>query len=179
MKVWIGLGSNLGDSAGLIASALHHLRLEPDMRLVRYSSLYRTVPWGLREQPDFCNAVAEFETGLDPSEILAVLQRVEKMLGRVRFGPRWGPRKIDIDLLLIGDGTFDLPGLSVPHPRMHQRAFVLEPLAELEPDLPVPGRGTVADCLARLYREVPDPAHRGIEKNGQIELPDPAGRPVK
>lgn len=179
MKVWIGLGSNLGDSAGLIASALRHLRLEPDLRLIRYSSLYRTVPWGLREQPDFRNAVAELETTLGASEILEVLQRVENRLGRVRNGQRWGPRKIDIDLLLIGDEVYDLPDLTVPHPRMHQRAFVLEPLAELEPDLYVPGRGTVADCLARLYREVPDPARRGVENTGQIELPDPPREPAK
>ena len=152
MNIWISLGSNLGDSQSLIRSALKALNDHPRLSFVRCSSLYRTSAWGMTKQPDFINAVAEFDSGLDAPATLAALLEIESSLGRSRQGPRWGPRKIDIDLLLYGCDIYILPELRVPHPRMHRRKFVLEPLAELQADLLIPARGTVASCLRRLAR---------------------------
>jgi 2-amino-4-hydroxy-6-hydroxymethyldihydropteridine diphosphokinase len=141
---YVGLGSNLGDrersiraAAGLIGAT-------------RISTIRETEPWGLEAQPRFLNAVAELETELTPGQLLARLLEVEQGLGRVREGPRWGPRTIDLDLLLYGDETVAEPGLAVPHPRLHERVFVLEPLAELVPSRRIPGNGTVQEALAGL-----------------------------
>lgn len=150
MTAWIGLGSNIGDGREEIRRALARLSEHPDLKLLRRSSIWRTAPWGRQDQPDFHNAVAEFATGLDARSLLDVLLATETDLGRVRTGSRWGPRRIDLDLLLLGNSECDEPGLRLPHPRMHLRAFVLAPLAELEPDLAIPGQGTVAACLRRL-----------------------------
>jgi 2-amino-4-hydroxy-6-hydroxymethyldihydropteridine diphosphokinase len=144
---YVGLGSNLGDreaairrAAGLIGAA-------------RLSSVIETEPWGYEAQPKFLNAVAELETVLTPRQLLDHLLDVERRLGRERVGPQWGPRTIDLDLLLYGDEQLDEPGLVVPHPRLAERRFVLEPLAELIPDRKIPGNGTVREALAGLQSE--------------------------
>jgi 2-amino-4-hydroxy-6-hydroxymethyldihydropteridine diphosphokinase len=150
MSAWIGLGSNLGDGPATVKSALEFLHKLPRTRLLRCSSIYRTEPWGETGQPPFTNAVAELETGLEPLELLAAILEIESELGRVRDERRWGPRLIDLDLLLLGDRRVNLPELIIPHPFMHQRAFVLAPLAELDSQLSVPGRATVGELLSRV-----------------------------
>ena len=145
----MGLGSNLGDRESALGHALELLgeRLE----VTGVSSFRDTEPVGYVDQPRFLNAAARVETELSPRELLGVLLAVERELGRVRGGtPRFGPRTIDLDLLLYGDEEIDEPCLTVPHPRLHERRFVLEPLAELDQDLAVPGRGTVSALLTRL-----------------------------
>jgi 2-amino-4-hydroxy-6-hydroxymethyldihydropteridine diphosphokinase len=149
-RAFVGLGSNVGDRGSTLERALELLRERVDVRAV--SSVRETEPWGYAEQPRFLNAAAEVETELTPRQMLDVLLDVESRLGRTRDGPRYGPRTIDLDLLLYGDDVVHEPGLTVPHPHLHERRFVLEPLAELDPTLVVPGRGTVADLL-RDYTE--------------------------
>jgi 2-amino-4-hydroxy-6-hydroxymethyldihydropteridine diphosphokinase len=129
---YIGLGSNLGNRRAMIAGALERLRPR------RVSTIVETEPWGRTDQPPFLNAVAELETDLEPSALLDRLLDVERGLGRVR-GEKWGPRTIDLDLLLYGDRRIMTETLSVPHPHLHERRFVLEGLAELCPDCTVPG----------------------------------------
>jgi 2-amino-4-hydroxy-6-hydroxymethyldihydropteridine diphosphokinase len=141
---YVGLGSNLGDREGAIRAAADAIGAR------RLSPVVETDPWGYEDQPRFLNAVAELETELDPRALLDLLLAVERSLGRVRTGPRWGPRTIDLDLLLYGEKRITEPDLEVPHPRMHERAFVLEPLAALAPELEIPGRGTVSEALAGL-----------------------------
>jgi 2-amino-4-hydroxy-6-hydroxymethyldihydropteridine diphosphokinase len=141
---YVGLGANLGDREGTVRRAAELLGA------VRLSTLIETEPWGYADQPRFVNAVAELETDEPPRALLERLLRVERELGRTRGGPRYGPRTIDLDLLLYGDAELDEPGLVVPHPRLHERAFVLEPLAELAPELVVPGQGAVKALLSRL-----------------------------
>ena len=138
---YIGLGSNLGDRRAMIDGALERLRPR------RVSTIVETEPWGVADQPRFLNAVAEIETDLEPAELLDRLLDVERGLGRVRR-EKWGPRTIDLDLLLYGDRQVASDTLSVPHPRLHERKFVLEGLAELCPDRTVPGLGrTVLQLL--------------------------------
>ena len=141
---YVGLGANLGDREGTIRTALADLP-----GVVAVSTLRETDPVGITDQPRFLNGVAALETELAPRELLDVLLAVERGLGRER-GQRWGPRTIDLDLLLYGDEVIDETGLTIPHPRLHERRFVLEPLAELEPALVVPGRGRLEDLLAEL-----------------------------
>jgi len=141
---YVGLGSNLGDRESLIRQAAELIGA------CRLSSLIETEPWGYTEQPKFLNAVAEVETPLDARGFLDHLLEVERRLGRERVGPQWGPRTIDLDLLLYGDEEIDEPGLVVPHPRLAERLFVLEPLAELVPSRKIPGSGTVQAVLAGL-----------------------------
>ena len=141
---YIGLGSNLGDREETIRRAVELLGA------ARVSTLLETEPWGYADQPRFLNAVAELETDEPPRALLARLLEIERELGRTREGPRYGPRTIDLDLLLYGDDRLDEPGLGLPHPRLHERAFVLEPLAELAPELVVPGFGPVKALLSRL-----------------------------
>jgi 2-amino-4-hydroxy-6-hydroxymethyldihydropteridine diphosphokinase len=148
--VYIGLGSNLGDGSALIRSAVALLGSGPGIRILRVSSLYRSAPWGLRDQPDFTNAVAELTTELEPEDLLRALLECERRLGRVRSAERWGPRSIDIDLLAYGDRQTHTPSLELPHPRMAERAFVLIPLLELAPDYAIPGIGPANACLERL-----------------------------
>lgn len=150
MKAYIGLGGNREDSADLIVQALERLAAQPGVMLLRRSVDYRSPPWGVTDQPDFVNAVAELETTLGPEELLQRLLKVESDLGRRRAGARWGPRCIDLDLLTYEQQEHRSAELQLPHPRMHLRAFVLVPLLELEPDFVIPGRGTAADCLDRI-----------------------------
>jgi 2-amino-4-hydroxy-6-hydroxymethyldihydropteridine diphosphokinase len=141
---YVGLGANLGDREATIRAAVAELP-----GVVAVSTLRETEPWGVTDQPSFLNGVAALETELAPLELLDRLLEVERELGRERR-ERWGPRPIDLDLLLYGDAELDEPGLTVPHPRLHERRFVLEPLAELSPGLLVPGHGRVGDLLAEL-----------------------------
>ena len=143
-RAYVGLGANLGDrerSIRLAAEALGARRL---------STIRETAPWGLPDQPPFLNAVAEVETELRPRALLDRLLEVEHEFGRTRDGPRWGPRTIDLDLLLYGEESVNEADLTVPHPHLHERLFVLEPLAELAPDALVPALGRVTELLARL-----------------------------
>ena len=144
-RAYVGLGTNLGDREATLRRAVDLLREQVDVRAV--SSVRETEPWGLVDQPPFLNAAVEVETELTPRELLDLLFDVEQSLGRTREGPRYGPRTIDLDLLVYGEERLDEPGLTVPHPRLHERRFALEPLAELAPDLVVPGRGPVNRLL--------------------------------
>jgi 2-amino-4-hydroxy-6-hydroxymethyldihydropteridine diphosphokinase len=147
----IGLGGNVGDAAATLREALQALDRLPATRLLRASPLYRTPAWGKTDQPDFVNAAALVETTLGARALLDALLEVERRFGRRReAGPQWGPRVIDLDLLLYGDRAIDEPGLRVPHPHLHERAFALLPLADIAPDMPVPGRGPVRALLSQL-----------------------------
>jgi 2-amino-4-hydroxy-6-hydroxymethyldihydropteridine diphosphokinase len=147
---YIGLGANLGDRRQAIARALELIAGDPDLELVAVSTVRETDPVGYADQPRFLNAAAALETELEPRELLERLLAMERSLGRTRTGPRYGPRTIDLDLLLYGERVVDEPGLRVPHPRLAERRFALEPLAELDPALAVPGAGTVSELLAKL-----------------------------
>ena len=147
----IGLGANLGDAAATLREAIAELARLPRTELLRASRLYRTPAWGVTEQPDFINAVAVVDTELDARSLLDALLAIEREYGRVRVvGERWGPRTLDLDLLLYGAQVLDQPGLQVPHPYLHERAFVLVPLAEIAPDLAIPGHGSVRDAVVRV-----------------------------
>jgi 2-amino-4-hydroxy-6-hydroxymethyldihydropteridine diphosphokinase len=147
-RAYVGLGANLGDREGTIRRALELLRER--VRVVAVSSIHETEPWGFPDQPPFLNAAAAVETDLAPQQLLGALLDIERELGRTREGPRFGPRTIDLDLLLYGEETIDEPGLTVPHARLHERRFALEPLVELDPGLTVPGRGPLASLLSAL-----------------------------
>lgn len=142
----VGIGSNLNDPVAQVTSALAALAMLPDSELLAASSLYRNPPMGPQDQPDYVNAAALLRTGLTAQDLLRELQALELRQGRVRER-RWGPRTIDLDLLLWGEAMIDEPDLIVPHPGLHERPFVLYPLAEIAPGLNVPGRGRV-DALA-------------------------------
>ena len=130
---YLGLGTNLGDRRNNLQQALGLLAGEPRLRLSRCSQIYETEPWGVADQPAFLNCVAEVATSLDPESLLGLCKRVEEELGR-QPGLRWGPRLIDLDILLYGNEVVGLPHLEIPHPRLHVRAFALIPLAELAPE---------------------------------------------
>ena len=147
----IGLGANLGDAAATLREAIAELARLPQTGLLRASRLYRTPAWGVTEQPDFINAVAAVETALSPRDLLDALLAIERSFGRTRLGgERWGPRTLDLDLLLYGDAVIDEPGLRVPHPHLHERAFALLPLAEIAPEATIPGIGNVAEIAAGM-----------------------------
>jgi 2-amino-4-hydroxy-6-hydroxymethyldihydropteridine diphosphokinase len=146
-RAYVGLGANLGDREASLRRALELLQAAPGIDLVGVSGFRETAPVGYADQPSFLNAAAALDTTLSPRELLDVLLEIELQLGRTRHGPRFGPRTIDLDLLLHGTTEIDEPGLTVPHPRLHERAFVLEPLAELDPALVIPGRGPVSALL--------------------------------
>ena len=152
---FIGIGSNVGDPAFQCREALRRLGVEPGIRLLRVSSLYRTEPVGDRDQPWCINAVAEIRSGLRPRELLEALKRIESGMGRVA-GPRWGPRVIDLDLLLYGQEVVAEEGLVIPHPEMHRRRFVLEPLCELASYAIHPAFGV---SVRGLWDRLQDPAH--------------------
>lgn len=147
----VGLGANLGDARASVLAAIEVLDLLPATRLLRASKLYRTPAWGNTEQPDFINAVAVLETGLGAHVLLGLLLKIERDFGRVReTGKRWGPRTLDLDLLLFGIDVIDEPGLQVPHPHLHERAFALLPLAEIAPGISIPGIGIVGELAAAM-----------------------------
>jgi 2-amino-4-hydroxy-6-hydroxymethyldihydropteridine diphosphokinase len=146
----LGIGANLGDAEASVRAALASIAALPETRLVKTSSLYRTAPWGVTDQPDFINACALVETRLSPRALLDGCLAIERSMGRDRENAlRWGPRLIDIDVLFHGVTASDEPRLQLPHPRLFERGFVLAPLAEIDPGLVIAGR-KVADALAAL-----------------------------
>lgn len=147
-RVYIGLGANLDDPRAQVRAAGVMLAGLPHSSSIAYSSLYRSAPVGVTAQPDFINAVCSFDTTLAPHALLAALFAIEQSHGRVRGGVRGGPRTLDLDLLLYGAQRIEDGGLMVPHPRLHERAFVLLPLAELDERLTIPGQGQVGELLA-------------------------------
>ena len=148
---YVGIGSNLGNPRKTIGAALDLLRAEAEIELLAVSSLRKTDPVGYESQPKFLNGAAALETELPPRKLLERLLAIEQQLGRIRRDtPRYGPRTIDLDLLLYGQETLAEPGLTVPHPRLHERRFALEPLVELDPALEIPGRGPIRALLAGL-----------------------------
>ena len=150
-RAYVGLGSNLGDREATIRAAVAELAAMDGVEVVAVSALIDTEPVGVVDQPRFLNGVAAVETGRSARELLELLLTVEARFGRDRAkAPAQGPRTLDLDLLLYGSAEIDEPGLRVPHPRLHERAFVLGPLAELDPALEVPGRGPVQTLLAGL-----------------------------
>jgi 2-amino-4-hydroxy-6-hydroxymethyldihydropteridine diphosphokinase len=147
IRVYIGLGSNLEDPVAQILEAVEELEMIPDSILVSRSSLYRGKPMGSAEQPDYVNAVVAMDTLLSAGDFLHELQRIEDLQGRVRGGDKWGPRIIDLDLLMYGKQKINTPDLTVPHPGMHERDFVIIPLSELAGDLNVPGQGRLTALI--------------------------------
>jgi 2-amino-4-hydroxy-6-hydroxymethyldihydropteridine diphosphokinase len=150
-RAYVGLGANLGDREATLRRAVELLAGVEGVEVVAVSELRETEPVGVVDQPAFLNGAVAVETSLSPRELLDSLLRVELQLGRVRDGTRWGPRTVDLDLLVYGDEVVDEPGLRVPHRRLHERRFALEPLAELDPALVVPGQGAVSALLTRLH----------------------------
>ena len=149
---YIALGANLGDPKATVLAAFAALANLPESRVARCSSLYRTAPVGILSQPDFVNAIVLLETTLAPEALLDALLDIEARFGRIRR-ERNGPRTLDLDLLLYDDIELDLPRLTLPHPRLHLRAFVLLPLAEVAPDLAIPRRGSVAAWLPAVANQ--------------------------
>ncbi len=152
---WIGLGSNLGASMRVLEAAVVGIGNLEHTQLQAVSPSYRTPPWGGVDQPDFVNAVVQVETAQTPGQLLENLLQIESELGRTRDGARWGPRVIDLDVLVYAESQLNEPDLIVPHPRLHERAFALMPLHDLSPELEVPGRASVRELLQRL-----DPGER-------------------
>lgn len=147
IRAFVALGSNLSDPEAQVNRAFNELDKLPSTRLIAHSSLYRSAPWGYSDQPDFINAVAEIETHLAPRQLLEMLLDIEHRFGRVREFLN-APRVLDLDLLLYNGLIHHEHGLTLPHPRMHERAFVLLPLTEIAPDCVIPGHGRAADHLA-------------------------------
>ncbi len=144
-------------------AALELINALDGTRVLRHSSIYSSLPWGDEDQPDFLNAVAELQTRSQPRELLTALKKIERSLGRTPSERRWGPRVIDLDLLLAGKTVMLSDELTLPHPRMHERAFVLLPLAELEPELDIPGKGRVQRLSSKLDIE-------GVKRLEALEL---------
>jgi len=157
--VFVALGANLDHPELQVEAGIRELAGLPQTRLVRRSSLYRSAPVGYRDQPDFVNAVAQIETGLGPRDLLEALLAIELRRGRVRDFPN-APRTLDLDIVLYGSLALHEPGLTIPHPRMHERAFVLLPLAEIARDTVVPGHGCIADLV------------RNADVTGMVKLAD-------
>ncbi|MFO7593738.1 MAG: 2-amino-4-hydroxy-6-hydroxymethyldihydropteridine diphosphokinase [Pseudomonadota bacterium] len=147
VRAYIGLGSNLDDPEARLQRAIEALSDIPDSRLTAFSRFYRSSPMGPAGQPDYVNAVAMLDTRLEPLELLDALQAIEQQQGRVRKGERWGPRTLDLDLLLYGAEVINHARLVVPHPGIKERKFVLYPLAELAPELVFPDGSTLAEAL--------------------------------
>jgi 2-amino-4-hydroxy-6-hydroxymethyldihydropteridine diphosphokinase len=150
-RAFVGLGANLGDRERTLRAAVEALGDEDGVELVSVSTFRETEPVGVGEQPRFLNGAAALDTTLTARALLDLLLAVEQRFGRVRVPGEHGPRTLDLDLLLYGDEEIAEPGLAVPHPRLHERRFVLEPLAELAPGLVVPGRGEVESLLAGVH----------------------------
>lgn len=162
---WIGLGSNLDDPVAQVSRALDALAGIEQTYLLQASSLYASPPMGPPDQPEYVNAVAGLLTTLTPDALLDALQAIEQAHGRVRTGERWGPRTLDLDLLLYDDLQLETGRLTLPHPGLHERAFVLHPLAEVAPELVIPGRGP----LRALLRDCPADGLRPIGKAGPAQ----------
>lgn len=157
VTAYIGLGGNLADTLGLLRSARVAIAAVDGIRETAFSSFYRSAPMGPADQPDYVNAVMAVATTLPPHALLQALQAIELSHGRVRTGLRWGPRTLDLDILLYGDGQIADATLTVPHPGIAEREFVLYPLAEIAPsELPIPGKGVLSDLVAACPR-------RGLE----------------
>ena len=153
MRACIGLGANLGDAVAAVQGALRALDALPHTRVLQASRLYRTPAWGKTDQPAFVNAAAVLETRLDARALLDAMLGIERDFGRDRAtdgSDRWGARILDLDLLLYGDAVIDEPGLRVPHPHLHQRAFALVPLVESAPDIVIPGHGRASEIVAAM-----------------------------
>jgi 2-amino-4-hydroxy-6-hydroxymethyldihydropteridine diphosphokinase len=150
-RVYVGLGANLGDREQTLRAAVDALAAEDGVQVVAVSTLRETEPVGVGEQPRFLNGAVALETALPARELLDVLLAIEQRFGRVRLPGEHAPRTLDLDLLLYGVEEIDDPGLTVPHPRLHERRFVLEPLAELAPGLVVPRRGAVESLLRGVH----------------------------
>ncbi len=151
IRAYVGLGGNVGDVEDTMMEALMVIDGLPQTSIRVQSRLYRSPPWGRTDQDDFINAVVELRTRLAARVLLDYLLEVEEKFGRVRGdGDKWGPRTLDLDLLTFGEEILDLPGMHVPHPHLHERAFVLVPLAEIAATLQIPGRGQVGDLLAAI-----------------------------
>jgi 2-amino-4-hydroxy-6-hydroxymethyldihydropteridine diphosphokinase len=151
-RAYVALGANLGDREATIRAALAELGAADGVDVVAISSFAETDPVGYLDQPRFLNGAAALETSLGPRALLDLLQAVERRFGRVRSGvPAQGPRTLDLDLVLYENAEIEEPGLTIPHPRLHERRFVLEPLAELDPSLEVPGKGEIQTLLAELH----------------------------
>jgi 2-amino-4-hydroxy-6-hydroxymethyldihydropteridine diphosphokinase len=146
---YVGLGANIGPREVTLLRAVDLLAEADDVEVLAVSQLRETDPVGMVDQPGFLNGAVRIDTSLPPRALLELLLRIEQSLGRVRE-ERWGPRTVDLDLLVYGDLIVDEPGLRVPHPRLHERRFALEPLAELDPELVVPGLGSLSAALAAL-----------------------------
>lgn len=151
IRAYIGLGSNLDDPQKQLHHAMEALRHIPESRLTAVSPLYRSKPMGPADQPDYVNGVAMFDTCLKPLVLLDALQAIEQQQGRLRTGEQWGPRTLDLDLLLYGSEVIDLPRLQVPHPGITQRGFVLRPLFDLAPELTLPNGLTLRDAMAAIH----------------------------
>ena len=151
-RVFIGLGSNIGDRQEFLKRAAGELKKLPSTRIVWFSSVYETDPYGKTDQPKFLNAVGEIETGFGPAELMREVQRIESAIGR-STGERWGPREIDIDLLVYDGVVYSDQGVTVPHPDLERRKFVLVPLREIAPDLVHPVSGLTAEEMAAACRE--------------------------
>lgn len=149
-RVYLALGSNLADPLHQVQAALDALASLPDTKLAATSSLYRTPPYGPPDQPDYLNAAVALDTELTPEALLDLTQRIELEQGRVRKDERWGPRTLDLDIMLFGDLTLNTPRLIVPHYDMHNRAFMLIPLLEIAPDIALPDGTRVHDLLSGL-----------------------------
>lgn len=147
MRAYVALGSNLGDSRQQLLNALEALACLPNTQVIARSRFYRTPPWGMHDQPDFLNAVTVLETPLSPHDLLDALLGIERNAGRERGGERWGPRTLDLDLLHVAGETVSDERLTLPHPHIAERAFVLLPLSDVAPELEIPGQGRVADLL--------------------------------
>ncbi|MUV15092.1 2-amino-4-hydroxy-6-hydroxymethyldihydropteridine diphosphokinase [Noviluteimonas gilva] len=153
VQACVGLGANLGDAVAAVQGALQALDALPDTRVISASRLYRTPAWGKTDQPAFVNAAALLETTLDARTLLDQMLQIERDWGRDRAGDgsdRWGARTLDLDLLLYGDAAIDEPGLRVPHPHLHERAFALVPMVEIAPDIVIPGHGRASDIVAAM-----------------------------
>jgi 2-amino-4-hydroxy-6-hydroxymethyldihydropteridine diphosphokinase len=151
IRAYVGLGGNLGDVETTLAEAIWALDSLPQTSVRAQSRLYRTPPWGNTDQPAFVNAVVELQTRMTPRVLLGLLLDIESRFGRDRSeGEKWGPRELDLDLLVYGEEELDEPGMHVPHPHLHERAFVLVPLAEIAPSLDIIGVGKVNELLAAI-----------------------------
>ena len=168
IPAWVGLGSNLGKPCVALRRGMALMDALPGTQVRAVSPAYWTPPWGVTDQPDYLNAVVKLVTGLSALDLLLALLEIESRLGRRRDGERWAPRELDLDLLVYDGLIMDEPELTLPHPRLHQRAFALVPLHDISPKLEVPGLGTVAELLAAL----PEEEKAGIRS---ADLPDKSG----